>query len=109
LLSQGKSITAWVGMAEIHIPQHRYMVGVSRSTDRFHDVLYPIHLPDKLPHFAIPLRDPDPDVGLNLALVFDRCYDNGGYADFIDYHMPAPVSLSEEEQAWVDRLVAGMP
>lgn len=106
LLSQGKWSLAWPAWIQKPVPKHRYMICVSRADDRSHYALYPILLSDKLPHFAIPLGEADPDVGLNLATVFDRCYDNGGYADFIDYHQPAPVSFSKEEQAWVDKLLA---
>jgi hypothetical protein len=42
-------------------------------------------------------------VVLDVQAVFTRCYDNGGYEDFVDYHQP-PVSLSSEEMAWAGEL-----
>jgi hypothetical protein len=41
----------------------------------------------------------------DLQAVFTRCYDNGGYEDFVDYHRPPPVSLSSEEMAWLESLL----
>jgi len=40
-----------------------------------------------------------------LQAVFTRCYDNGGYEDFIDYRRPPPVSLSAEETTWLKNLL----
>lgn len=54
-----------------------------------------------MPRFHIPLKVPDEEVVLDLPAVFTRCYDNGGYADFIDYSQPPPIPLSEEELAWI--------
>ena len=55
----------------------------------------------------MPLREPDPDVMVDLQAVFTQCYDDGGYEDFIDYRQPPPVALSPEEAAWVDGLLKG--
>jgi hypothetical protein len=44
-------------------------------------------------------------VVLDVQAVFTRCYDNGGYEDFVDYHQPPPVSLSSEEMAWLESLL----
>ena len=76
------------------IPHSRYLISVSRAPDRTVFDLYPLILPDPLPTFRIPLRAPDPDVLLNLQAVFDKCYENGGYADVIDYTLPPPAPLS---------------
>lgn len=67
----------------------------------------PVRLQRRLPHFRVPLQEPDPDVALNLQAVFAQCYDNGGYADFVDYGQPAPVSLSPEDATWTDGLLKG--
>ncbi|MDM8521225.1 DUF4058 family protein [Anaerolineales bacterium HSG6] len=98
LLSQGQWSIAWPEELKDSVPKHRYIICVNRGYNlRERYELYPLQLADKLPHFAIPLKANDPDVGLNLAAVFDKCYDNGGYTDFVDYSQPSPVPLSKEE------------
>lgn len=88
------------------LPPHRYLIGVYRATDRAHVEVYPIRLDQRLPRFRVPLRAPDPDIVVDLQAPFDRCYDNGAYADLVDYTHPAPVALSDEEQAWVQARLA---
>jgi hypothetical protein len=89
-------------------PRHRYLIGVYRATDREHVAVYPIRLEQRLPRFRLPLRQPDPDIVVDVQAAFDRCYDNGAYADLVDYMQPVPVALSPEETAWVRmRLMAG--
>jgi hypothetical protein len=46
-------------------------------------------------------------VTLDLQAAFTRCYDNGGYADFVDYEQAPPVSLPPEQAAWVSGLLQG--
>jgi hypothetical protein len=38
---------------------------------------------------------------LDLPAIFTRCYDNGGYPDFVHYNQPPAVPLLEEEQTWL--------
>ena len=105
LLSRGKWSIAWPEKLQMRLPKYRYIVCVNRAIEYREDYeLYPFNLSDKLPYFAIPLKPNDPDVGLNLAAVFDKCYDNGGYIDFVDYSQPPNVRLSKEEQAWIRNL-----
>ncbi len=85
-----------------NLPPHRYLVSVNRAPDRHRFELYPIPLAQRLPCCRIPLKAPDPDVALDLPAIFTRCYDNGGYSDFVDYHQPPPAPLSEEEQKCLD-------
>ncbi|BCX02397.1 MAG: hypothetical protein KatS3mg053_0335 [Candidatus Roseilinea sp.] len=87
-------------------PPHRYLIGVYRATDRERIEVYPVRLDQRLPRFRVPLRAPDPDIVVDLQAPFDRCYDNGVYADLVNYMHPAPVALSDEEQAWVQARLA---
>jgi len=89
------------------LPSHRYLVSVNRAPDEYRFEAYPIPLQRRLPRIRVPLREPDPDVALGLQAVFTRCYDNGGYADFVDYRQPPRVTLAPEEAAWVDGLLKG--
>ncbi len=89
------------------LPPHRYRVCVRRASDRYRAEVYPIPLSCRLPRLRVPLREPDPDVGLDLQAVFAQCYDNGGYADLVDYCQPPPGQLSAEEAAWLDGWLKG--
>jgi len=104
LLSEGLSTVA-ITEARVNLEPHRYLVCVNRKPERYQFELYPIPLQRRLPRIGVPLREPDPDVVLDLQTVFARCYDNGGYADFIDYRQPPPVSLSDKELEWVEELL----
>lgn len=79
----------------------RYVVCVSRSSERELVGIYSFGLQDRLPRCRIPLRSADPDVVLDLPVVFARCYDVGGYDLLVDYSQPPPVALSESEAEWV--------
>jgi hypothetical protein len=101
LLSQGEHTIALPADRLSRLPPHRYLVSVCRGPGHMTFELYPVPLDKRLPRCRIPLDAPDPDVVLDLPAIFTRCYDNGGYADFIDYQQTPPVPLSDEEQTWV--------
>jgi hypothetical protein len=58
------------------------------------------NLPDCLPRLEIPLKPPNADAVVDLQEVFDRAFDQGGYAETIDYDQPPSVSLSEADLKW---------
>lgn len=66
--------------------------------------VYPLSLRDPLPKIAIPLREGDPDVGLELQPLVDQCYRNGGFDD-IDYAADLTPPLSEADAAWAGELL----
>ena len=101
LLSQGLSTIALPENSRANLPSHRYLVSVSRGPEHRQLELYPVTLFQRLPRFRIPLMEPDPDVVLDLPIIFNRCYDNGGYADFVDYSQPPSVPLSKDEHKWL--------
>lgn len=105
LLSEGLPTVAIPEKVRAALEPHRYLVCVNRKPERYQFELYPVPLQRRLPCIGVPLREPDPDVALDLQAVFVRCYDNGGYADFIDYRQPPPVSLSDQESTWVKELI----
>ena len=107
LLSTGLHTVALSEEARAGLPPHRYLICVRRGPERRRFELYPIPLSRRLPRMRIPLKEPDPDVVLDVQAVLDRCYDNGGYADLIDYCRPPSAPLSPEEAAWVDGLLRG--
>jgi hypothetical protein len=105
LLSQGLPTIALPEAVYSQLPPHRYRVSVSRPTDRTKFEIYLVPLEKRLPRFRIPLREPDKDVVLDLQAVFDRCYENGGYAEFVDYRTLPSAPLSKEEQIWLEKLL----
>ena len=106
LLSKGLFVVAcgYLGTRPRGLPPSRYLICVSRATDRSRVEAYPLKLQEPLPAFRIPLKAPDPDVVLDLQAVFEKCYENGGYADLINYKNAPPAPLTEEEEKWVKEL-----
>jgi hypothetical protein len=107
LLATGLHTVAFPEAALNGLPAHRYRVSVRRAPEQHHFEIYAIPLTSRLPRVRIPLRAPDPDVTLELQPILTQCYDNGGYADLLDYHPPPPTPLSPEEAAWLDGLLKG--
>lgn len=85
-------------------PWH-YLAAISRATQRDVIAVYPINLRQRLPRIIIPLTAPDPDAVLDLQAVFERAYENGAYADLIDYTRPPKSPLSPDDAGWADALM----
>jgi hypothetical protein len=63
--------------------------------------VWPIGLRDQLPILPVPLRQPDPDVPLDLKRALDTIYDESDYPLTLNYDQPPPEPpLSEEDAAW---------
>jgi Protein of unknown function (DUF4058) len=62
---------------------------------------------DPLPGLPIPLREPDPDILIDLASLVTRVYDLGRYSRTLRHDPPLPeaASLTSEDRAWVESLV----
>lgn len=83
-----------VGSFDYHVSVHRF----DRPSDYF---IYPIHLEQRLPAIKIPLLPGDPDVTLDLQLVFDQAYDAGPYSREVDYDGDAVVPpLRADQRKW---------
>ena len=76
----------------------RYLICVLRAPHDYKAEVYPIPFQQPLPRFAIPLRDPDPDIALDLQAAFEKCYKKGGYEDLIDYTQEPPVEVPPDER-----------
>ena len=67
---------------------------------------WPLRLEERLPTVPVPLRDPDPDVSLELAPALAAIYDEAAYELSVDYSQPPPPpALSAEDTAWLKALV----
>ncbi len=105
LLSQGLWTIALEEELRGLLPSHRYRVNVRRAAQPDRREVYPIPLAQRLPRVALPLREPDADVTVDLSAIFAQCYDNGGYAELADYGVAPPSPLTEDEATWVNALL----
>lgn len=82
-----------------------YLVCLHRvpRTDEYE--VWPVRLQQRLPCVRVPLEAGLPDVSLNLQAVLNRCYEEAGYGDMIDYgQLPTP-TLNVEDAAWAEGLL----
>jgi hypothetical protein len=79
-----------------------YRVVVRRGWMPLQAELYAVPLPERLPAVRVPLRETDADVPLDLQVLLDRCYDNGGYQDDLDYEAQPEPALAVDDAAWAD-------
>lgn len=64
--------------------------------------IWPIGLRESLPRIGIPIRADVDDVAVELQPLLDHLYDEGRYADLIDYTQPPPApALPRDEARWV--------
>jgi len=86
-----------------HVP---YLITLTRAHARVVEV-WPLHLSDLLPVVPVPLRDPDPDVPLELGPALATIYDEAAYELSADYRQPPPPPpLSTEEVGWVKEITS---
>lgn len=89
------------------IPDHDYLVHVSKRGDRPRGILWPILITQRLPVIAIPLLPRDPDFGLDLADIFRTAYQRGGYDMMFDYTQSPKVPLDSRAAKWAETWLAG--
>src|SRR5438874_9617377 len=83
------------------LPDWDYAVTVTRTSqpDRFE--IYTATLQKRLPRFRLPLAGDDRDTVVDLQTAFARCFDQGSFADQIDYQAD-PLSVSDpDDRRWL--------
>lgn len=82
-----------------------YCVTLLRSDiSRLHAWFF--NLRDVMPVVGVPLRAPYSDLPLPLQQIINEVYDNGRYAQRINYHRPVPPpALRPADDAWVKQIV----
>jgi hypothetical protein len=63
---------------------------------------YRFPLRERLPAIAIPLRQTDRDIPLDLQSVLDECCEEGRYVDDIDYRQEPDPPFSPDDAQWAD-------
>jgi hypothetical protein len=87
------------------LPDWNFAVTVTRASQPERYEIYTATLQKRLPRFRLPLASDDRDTVLDLQSAFARCYDQGGFAEQIDYHAEPEAPLSEADRGWVDQLL----
>jgi hypothetical protein len=87
-------------------PSHRtdYEICVWHASQPESVLVHKAPLRERLPVISIPLRPDDRDALLDLQLVLDQCYRNGGYDD-IDYADEPEPRLKKADAEWADALL----
>jgi hypothetical protein len=87
-------------------PIHRtvYRACVRRANRPDKAELYPITLRQRLPEIAIPLRDGDPVVRLDLQELLERAYESGRYGS-TDYRRECEPPLNDDDRVWAEDLL----
>ncbi len=89
------------------IPPGAYYAIVARGSRLPVAEVYRWSVRDPLPRLPIPLREPDPDILIDLAALVTRVYDLGRYARTLRHESPLPETapLAPEDRAWVESIV----
>jgi hypothetical protein len=83
-------------------PSGHYFGLVTRATDVERTQAYGWTVRDPWPAIPIPLREPDADVAIDLALAFAQAFEMGRYGELIDYTKPAPrPAFAPADAEWV--------
>jgi hypothetical protein len=82
-----------------------YAACARRGWKPFELEYYRFPLRERLPAIAIPLRQTDRDVALDVQALIDRCYEDARYGDDIDYREEADPPLNPDDAQWADALL----
>lgn len=87
--------------------QSDYYVLLRRGNGGGQLAVWYVDVRDPLPRITVPLRDPHPDVVLDLQAAFAAVYTRARYAEDIDYSRPVPPPpLRPADAAWVAQCIA---
>jgi len=105
LIREGQYVLA-VPIHQVPLPYLTpYRSCVIRGCRSYEAEMYRVSLRDRLPLFRVPLRESDPDVHLDLQELIDKSFEDGGYAQDIDYRVDPQPPLQGEDAVWADALL----
>jgi Protein of unknown function (DUF4058) len=84
------------------LPDWDYAVTVTRATQPERYEIYTATLEKRLPRFKLPLAADDRDNVIDLQAAFNRAFDQGAFADQIDYQKDPVTCLSDHNRKWLD-------
>ncbi len=82
-----------------------YRIVAARCQECRYGKFWPVSVRQTLPVIGVPLRGKDPDVALDLGVVFRAAYDNARYDISLDYRREPQPPLSREDAAWAAKLL----
>ena len=103
LVLQGKPLLDY---SRESLPDWDYVVTVTRNSQPDRHEIYTSTLQKRLPRFRLPLASDERDTVFDLHTAFTRCYDQGGFADRIDYRNDPRTPLEEDDRVWLRELLA---
>lgn len=87
------------------LPPGDYYAFVSRSERRPRTEVYAWSIRQALPRVSIPLKSGDPDVPLDLQLLFTARYERARLSHSLDYSAPLKPPLKSSDAEWVRRIL----
>ncbi len=106
LVREGKRVFC-AGHPDFAEPQNfPYGVCVWQAGQNGQAEVYSIHVRQRLPRFAVPLRETDDEVALDLQTAVDLAFENGRYAYMMRYRCSPQPPLSREHLEWARGLLA---
>jgi hypothetical protein len=87
------------------LPPADYYAFISRTDNRPNCEVYSWTVRQPLPAIPIPLKNPDPDVIIDLERVFRQTYERGRYARSLRYGSEPLAPLSKKDKAWARQQV----
>ena len=110
LLRSGRPLWTPHGLDQPGWRQPDYLIAVNRGWERGVDFrlrVFPAFLRESLPVIAVPLREYEEELPLDLQCCFGTVYDAGPYRrGLIDYTRPPAVPLPEDHRAWAAERIA---
>jgi hypothetical protein len=87
---------------------HVYRISLADASRPGSAFVWRLGLRDALPVLELPLTEDASPVALDLQSVFDRCYEEGRYADLLDetYRQPLAPSPLPEDALWLQERIA---
>jgi len=91
------------------LPDGNYYAYVTRDERRPLVDVYAWSVRDPLPTIPVPLKAPDPDIGLDIAEVFAITYRRGRYARSLRYDAAPVIPIGGELLAWTRQQAQAAP
>ena len=110
LLRQGRHLLPYPELVDtVETLGTDYLVLLNRAAERtglwLDYTLYPVGLRESLPCIPVPLVSPDPDILLDLQIIFNRLYQEGPYSRLLDYTAPPVPDFAEADATWAAALL----